>query len=91
MSGRRGKAGTVRAVPAPGTGQTFAEAALNRSSTTDPLLPCFRRHPQARLVVDGALARRESRGGHFRTDYPELAPPARAFVRLPAAAMIAAG
>lgn len=45
----------------------------------------------ARLVVDGALARRESRGGHFRTDYPELAPPARAFVRLPAAAVVAAG
>jgi long-chain acyl-CoA synthetase len=53
MLPRRGKAGTVRAVPTPGTGQTFAEAALNRSSTTDPLLPCFRRHPEARLVVDG--------------------------------------
>lgn len=29
------------------------EAPLNRSSTTDPLLPCFRRHPGARLFVDG--------------------------------------
>ena len=25
----------------------------------------------AKLVVAGALARRESRGGHFRTDYPQ--------------------
>src|SRR5439155_16763506 len=28
------------------------------------------RHPLARLVAECALARRESRGGHFRTDYP---------------------
>jgi L-aspartate oxidase len=31
----------------------------------------------ARLIVEGALARRESRGGHLRTDYPETGPPAR--------------
>ena len=28
----------------------------------------------AKLVVAGALARRESRGSHFRTDYPQTDP-----------------
>ena len=27
-------------------------------------------HTRARLVAKSALARRESRGGHFRTDFP---------------------
>ena len=29
-----------------------------------------RPHPLVRLVADGALARTESRGGHFRVDHP---------------------
>lgn len=31
----------------------------------------------ARLVVEAALARRESRGGHWRSDYPDTLTPAR--------------
>lgn len=37
----------------------------------------------ARLVADAALARRESRGGHFRTDHPALQAPRRTLVVLP--------
>ncbi|HEV2531449.1 L-aspartate oxidase [Phenylobacterium sp.] len=36
----------------------------------------------ARLVATCALARTESRGGHFRADAPELKAPRRTFVRL---------
>ncbi|MFI4934077.1 MAG: FAD-binding protein, partial [Caulobacterales bacterium] len=36
----------------------------------------------ARLVAEGALARRESRGAHFRLDYPALALPCRSQVTL---------
>lgn len=36
----------------------------------------------ARLVAACALARRESRGGHFRADFPDSQAPARTFVTL---------
>ena len=35
----------------------------------------------ARLIVEPALARKESRGGHFRSDYREEAAPSRTFIR----------
>ncbi len=39
----------------------------------------------ARLIVDAALAREESRGGHFRSDFPQTdAQALRTFTRLPA-------
>ena len=39
----------------------------------------------ARLIVEAALARQESRGGHYRSDFPATAEPARTFVTLEAA------
>ncbi|MBY9065347.1 L-aspartate oxidase [Hyphomonas sp. WL0036] len=38
----------------------------------------------ARLIASGALARTESRGGHFRSDYPETGAPERQFLLPPA-------
>jgi len=36
----------------------------------------------ARLVAEAALARRESRGGHFRADFPVAVSPTRSRLRL---------
>ena len=35
----------------------------------------------ARLITAGALARHESRGGHYRSDFPDAASPHRTFIR----------
>ncbi len=34
----------------------------------------------ARIIVEGAAARRESRGGHFRSDFPEMTTPAHSHI-----------
>ncbi|PZR34952.1 L-aspartate oxidase [Caulobacter segnis] len=39
----------------------------------------------ARLIVEAALARQESRGGHYRSDFPATAEPLRTFVTLESA------
>ena len=36
---------------------------------------------QARQIAAGALARQESRGGHYRSDFPETLAPHRTFIR----------
>jgi L-aspartate oxidase len=49
-----------------------AETELERLTTAAPL-PAWRTHNQllvARLITKAARRRRESRGGHRRTDYP---------------------
>lgn len=51
----------------------------------DALEARFGRAPElvaARLVAACALQREESRGGHFRADFPETGPPKRTFVTL---------
>lgn len=35
----------------------------------------------ARLIVEAAIARQESRGGHYRSDFPDSASPARTLLR----------
>jgi L-aspartate oxidase len=56
-------------------------------ATYGPALPLV----AARLVAEGGLARHESRGAHFRSDYPALGAPIRSRATLhPAPAFAAA-
>ena len=47
-------------------------AKIERAGANEPTL--LNMTATAKLVVAGALARRESRGSHFRTDYPQTDP-----------------
>jgi L-aspartate oxidase len=65
-------------------------ARLERASGGEPAL--LNMTAAAKLVAAGALARRESRGGHYRADYPKTsAQGARTFITLAQAEEIAQG
>jgi L-aspartate oxidase len=76
----------LRAAMSRDAGVVRDAAGLNRLLTEiDALDAAYGTAPAliaARLVATCALARTESRGGHFRADAPELKGPRRTFVRL---------
>ncbi|MDD3838510.1 MAG: L-aspartate oxidase [Phenylobacterium sp.] len=62
-----------------------AEGLTRLIGEIDELEARYGRTPElvaARLVSASALQREESRGGHYRTDFPDLAPARRTFVTL---------
>jgi len=66
-----------------------AIAAVERAGAGDPAL--LNMAAAAKLIAAAALARRESRGAHFRNDYPQTdAAPRRTFLTLADAERIAA-
>ena len=52
-------------------------AALDRIDGLERQAPDALALTSARLIASSALARRESRGGHFRSDHPQTEPEAR--------------
>ncbi|NJC41417.1 L-aspartate oxidase [Brevundimonas alba] len=67
-------------------GLTRALAVLDRLESRTPEAPAL---VAARLIVEASLARRESRGGHYRTDFPATDAQAR-HTRLRASVLAAA-
>lgn len=61
---------------------------LDVCAEIEPEAPGARALTAARLIAEGALARTESRGGHFRADFPETGAPQRQFVAHPAAVRV---
>ena len=50
-------------------------------AASDNVGPAARALTASRMIVAGALARQESRGGHYRSDFPEPLAPHRTFIR----------
>jgi L-aspartate oxidase len=67
--------GVVREAKGLATTLDWIEAASHNVGTAARALTA------SRLIVAGALAREESRGGHFRSDFPATLAPHRTFIR----------
>ena len=80
--------GVVRSAESLGTALDFIERLGAGAAPSSPLANMAE---TARLMTVCALAREESRGGHYRSDFPELAGAARrSFVTLSAAQVLSA-
>jgi L-aspartate oxidase len=76
-------AGVVRDAAGLTTALDRIDALCEENGAASPLIA-------ARLIVSGALARTESRGAHFRSDYPNARKPARSFLTTHGAIVAAA-
>ena len=69
-------AGVVRSEQGLASLESWICAAIEEHGAANPLVA-------ARLLVSAARARKESRGGHYREDFPGPSSPQRTFVQLP--------
>ena len=69
-----GQVGVVRESKGLASTLDWIEAAIANVGPARPLIA-------ARLIAAAALARQESRGGHYRSDFPDTKPPHRTFIR----------
>ena len=80
--------GVVRSAESLVTALDFIERLSAEAATSSPLANMAE---AARFMTICALAREESRGGHYRSDFPDLADEARrSFITLSAARVLSA-